>query len=165
MISLMTCLLKQKGNKIYMHKFLRAAGFSMYQKKRDIEPLLDLLQKQPSSNRCVEIDQETKVCEMRAEVAPGLGVSIVGEMNENGEFEREFYLPYLESSQESTYADCSVQRHAEKETYAGMADEAKIGISLIFYVQNLMEYREKQKRVSGPHRIKSVNLSGLSVFP
>ena len=27
-----------------MHKFLRAAGFSMYQKKKDIEKLLDLLE-------------------------------------------------------------------------------------------------------------------------
>lgn len=146
-----------------MHKFLRAVGFSMYQKKRDIESLLDLLQKQTSLTRCVEVDQETNVCEIRAEAAPGFGVSIIGERNEEGEFEREFYIPYLESSQESTNAECSVQRHAEKETYAGMVDETRIGISLIFYLQNLMEYREKQKQKSGPHRIKSVNLSGLSV--
>lgn len=135
----------------------------MYQKKRDIESLLDLLQKQPSLTKCVEVDKETNVCEMRAEAAPGLGVSVIGELNKEGKFEREFYFPYLESSQESTNAECSVQRHAEKETYAGMADEARIGISLIFYVQNLMEYREKQKKKSGPHRIKSVNLTGLSV--
>ena len=146
-----------------MHKFLRTAGFSMYQKKRDIESLLDLLEKQPSLTRCVEIDSETNVCEMRTEVAPGMGISIIGELNEEGNFEREFYFPYLETNIESTNAECAVQRHAEKETYAGMADEAKIGISLIFYVQNLMEYREKNKRKSGPHRIKSINLAGLSV--
>ncbi len=135
----------------------------MYQKKRDIVSLLDMLEKQASLTRCVEIDSETNVCESRVEVAPGIGISIVGELNEDGNLEREFYLPYLESTIESTTADCSVQRHAEKETFAGMADEMKIGISLIFYVQNLLEYREKSKRKSGPHRIKSVNLSGLSV--
>ena len=53
-----------------MHKFLRAAGFSMYQKKKDIESLLNLLEKQPSITRCVQIDEETNVCEMRTEVAP-----------------------------------------------------------------------------------------------
>ena len=73
-----------------MHKFLRAAGFSMYQKKRDISSLLDLLEKQPSLTRCVEIDPDTKVSEMRVEVAPGLGISIIGELNEEGKFEREF---------------------------------------------------------------------------
>lgn len=146
-----------------MHKFLRAAGFSMYQKKRDIEQLLDLLQKQPASTRCVEIDNETNICEMRAEVAPNLGISIVGELNEEGNFEREFYLPYLESTQESSKADCSVQRHAEKETYAGMADEMRVGISLIFYVQNFMDYREKRLKKNEYFHIDSFNLSGLSV--
>lgn len=146
-----------------MHKFLRAAGFSMYQKKRDIEQLLDLLQTQPTLTRCVRIDSETNVCEMRIEVAPNLGISIVGELDEEGKFEREFYLPYLESNQESSRADCSVQRHAEKETYAGMADEMRIGISLIFYVQNFLDYREKRIKTSEYFRIDSINLSGLSV--
>ena len=81
-----------------MHKFLRAAGFSMYQKKRDIEQLLDLLQKQPASTRCVEIDNETNICEMRAEVAPNLGISIVGELNEEGNFEREFTVHLYKSN-------------------------------------------------------------------
>ena len=146
-----------------MHKFLRAAGFSMYQKKRDIEQLLDLLQKQPASTRCVQIDKETNVCEIKAEVAPDLGISIVGELDEEGKFEREFYLPYLESEQESSRADCSVQRHAEKETYAGMADEMRVGISLIFYVQNFMDYREKRLKKNEYFHIDSFNLSGLSV--
>ena len=146
-----------------MHKFLRAAGFSMYQKKRDIAQLMELLQKQPALTRCIQIDSETNVYEMRTKVAPNIGISIVGEMNENGKFEREFYLPYLESKQVSSKADCSVQRHTEKETYAGMADEVRIGISLIFYVQNFMDYREKRLKKNEYFHIDSFNLSGLSV--
>ena len=61
-----------------MHKFLRAAGFSMYTKKKDIEKLLDLLERQPSMTKCVQVDEDSNVCEMRTEVAPGLGISIVG---------------------------------------------------------------------------------------
>ena len=94
-----------------MHKYLRAAGFSMYQKKKDIESLLDLMQKQPSLTRCVQIDEETNVCDMRTETAPGIGLSIVGELDEEGNFKREFYFPYLESEQVSTDAECSIQRH------------------------------------------------------
>lgn len=148
---------------IHMHKFLRAAGFSMYQKKKDIESLLDLLQKQPSLTRCVQIDEETNVCEMRTEAAPGIGISIIGELNEEGNFEREFYFPYLESEQVSTDAECSIQRHAEKDTYAGMADEMRVGISLIFYVQNFLDYREKCLQKKEAYRVQSVNLTGLSV--
>lgn len=146
-----------------MHKFLRAAGFSMYQKKKDIEKLLDLLEKQPSMTRCVQIDEETNVCEMRAEVAPGIGISIVGELNEKGDFEREFYFPYLENHQESSNQECSIQRHAEKETYAGMVDESNVGISLIFYVQNFLDFRERNLKRNQAFRVRSVNFSGLSV--
>ena len=66
-----------------MHKFLRAAGFSMYQKKKDIEKLLDLLETQPSVTKCVQIDEETNVCEMRTEIAPGIGLSIVKKILED----------------------------------------------------------------------------------
>ena len=145
-----------------MHKFLRAVGFSMYQKKRDIEALLDLLEKQSSVVRCFQVGELTNVCEIRAEVAPGLGLSIVGELNKNGCFEREFYLPYLESEEETSNAECSIQRHAARETYAGMLDEMRVGISLIFYVQNFLDYREKNVRKEA-FRIHSVTLSGLSV--
>ena len=123
-----------------MHKFLRAAGFSMYTKKKDIEKLLDLLERQPSVTKCVQVDEESNVCEMRTEVAPGLGISIVGELKEEGNFEREFYFPYLESDVGGSTEECSVQRHTEKETYAGMVDENKVGISLIFYIQNFLDF-------------------------
>lgn len=145
-----------------MHKFLRAVGFSMYQKKRDIETLLDLLEKQSSSVRCFQMEDSANLCEIRAEAAPGVGISIIGELNQNGCFEREFYLPYLDSRVETTNAECSIQRHAERETYAGMADEMRIGTSLIFYVQNFLEYREKHEKKNTFH-VSSVNLAGLSV--
>ena len=123
-----------------MHKFLRAAGFSMYTKKKDIEKLLDLLERQPSVTKCVQVDEESNVCEMRTEVAPGLGISIVGELNEEGNFEREYYFPYLESNVVGSTEECSVQRHTEKETYAGMVDENRVGITLIFYIQNFLDF-------------------------
>lgn len=144
-----------------MHKFLRAVGFSMYQKKRDIESLLALLQKQPAMTRCLQVD-DTNICEIRAEAAPGIGISVVGELDQGGKFDRDFYFPYIESFQESTKADCSIQRHAERETYAGMADEMRIGISLIFYVQNFLDYREKCLKKNEAFHIRSVNLVGLS---
>lgn len=146
-----------------MHKFLRAAGFSMYQRKKDIESLMNLLEKQPSVTRCVQIDEETNVCEMKTEVAPGIGISIVGELNENGDFEREFYFPYLLSNHESTCAECTIERHAERETYAGMVDDTNVGISLIFYVQNFLDYRERKMKKEEAFRIQSINFTALSV--
>ena len=144
-----------------MHKFLRSIGFSTYRKKRDIEKLLASLI--PSAKwRRIQLDEETNLCELRAEVAPGMGIVMMGEMDEEGAFQCEYYYPYLNSPDVSSTTDCSIQRHTEKETYAGLLDEYRVGISLIFYMENSMEYRLRtQERL--PLLPKGAALSGLSV--
>lgn len=143
-----------------MHKFLRSIGFSTYRRKRDIERLLASLV--PSAKwRRIQLDEETNLCELRAEVAPGMGIVMMGEMSEEGAFQCEYYYPYLNSADVSSETDCSIQRHTEKETYAGLLDEYRVGISLIFYLENGYEYRERKiKRMS--RTVESVNLTGLA---
>ena len=51
-----------------MHKFLRSIGFSTYRKKRDIEKLLASLIPSAKWHR-IQLDEETNLCELRAEVA------------------------------------------------------------------------------------------------
>lgn len=146
-----------------MHKFLRAAGFSMYQKKKDIRALLKCLSKDAAQSKCIQLDRETTLYEMKAEVAPGIGIAMYGELNEKDELDVEYYIPYLESKDLTSAAECSVQRHAEKETYAGLLDEYKVGISLIFYLLNPLEYREKQMKTGRQPESAGASLTGLAV--
>lgn len=144
-----------------MHRFLRSIGFSTYQKKREIEKLLAELENTGAKRR-IQIDTDTNLCEVRAEVAPGMGVVMMGETDENGVFRREYYYPYLTGTDVSSTADCSIQRHTEKETYAGLLDEYRVGISLIFYIDNGFEYRER-KLDRASRKVESVNLTGLAM--
>ena len=124
-----------------MHKFMRTIGFSMYQKKQDMEKLLRRLAKEAERIGQLSEREGSTFCELRAETAPGMGVAMAGEMSPKGTFSREYYFPYVTSTDVSSDAECSVQRHTERETYAGLLDEYRVGISLIFYIQNSMEYR------------------------
>ncbi|MCD8369440.1 MAG: DUF3881 family protein [Clostridiales bacterium] len=143
-----------------MHRFLRSIGFGAYTKKREVERLLRELEKSASRQR-VSIDEETNLCELRTEVASGMGVVMVGELDDHGVFRREYYYPFLNGSDVSSEADCSIQRHTEKETYGGLLDEYRVGISLIFYLNNCFEYRERM--VNGRSlKVVSVNLTGLA---
>lgn len=144
-----------------MHRFLRSVGFRTYTKKRDIEKMLSELEK-TALRRRIEIDTDENLCELRAELAPGMGIVLVGEMDEQGIFHREFYYPYLSSSDISSKAECSIQRHTEKETYAGLLDEYRVGISLIFYLENGFEYRERKLNKSS-RQVEAVNLTGLAM--
>lgn len=145
-----------------MHKFLRTIGFSQYQKDKEIEKLLDKLCEDLSGLKRIQIDEESNLCELRREVAPDMGIAIFGEMDREGQFQRSYYYPYLKTNDMTSEVACSIQRHTERETYAGLLDEFKVGISLIFYIDNSFECRE---RIIDHHPMESRNvcLSGLAV--
>ena len=52
----------------------------------------------------------------------------------------EYYYPYLCGRSISTREPAEVEKHAEKESYAGICDEVRIGVTLIFYLQNIVDY-------------------------
>lgn len=145
-----------------MHKFLRTIGFSQYIRKKDIEQLISGFAKEREHIRTLQIDEETTLSEIRIETAPGMGITVVGELDKEDQFHVEYYVPYIVSDIESSTADCSIQRHTEKETYAGLLDEYKVGISLIYYLENAMEYRKRwldQQNMT----VSSVCLGGMSI--
>ncbi|MCD8224958.1 MAG: DUF3881 family protein [Clostridiales bacterium] len=143
-----------------MHRFLRSIGFGKYQGKKEIARLLDELAQTGLQQR-IQIEPDANLCEIRAEVAEGMGLAIVGETDEKGNFHREYYYPYLIGRDMSSQADCSIQRHTEKETYGGLLDESRVGISLIFYLDNALEYRERGLDHLS-QQVTSVNLTGLA---
>lgn len=145
-----------------MHKFMRTVGFSMYQKKQDMTKLLRRLAKEAEMTGHLTEQEGSRLCELRTEVAPGIGVAMVGEMSPKGTFNREYYFPYVKNSDISSEAECSIQRHTERETYAGLLDEYRVGISLIFYMENSMEYRTRRaaRQTVQP---KGTALTGLAV--
>ena len=144
-----------------MHKFLCSVGFGKYQKKKEISRLLDELEKSVAERKRIQVEPDSNLCEIRAEVAQGMGIVMVGETDEDGVFLREYYYPYLTAEDVSSEVECSIQRHAEKETYAGLLDETRVGISLIFYLDNGFEYLER-KLDNVSQKVKAVKLTGLS---
>ena len=144
-----------------MHKFLCSVGFGKYQKKKEIARLLDELEKSVAERKRIQVEPDSNLCEIRAEVAQGMGIVMVGETDEDGVFRREYYYPYLTAEDVSSEVECSIQRHAEKETYAGLLDETRVGISLILYLDNGFEYLER-KLDNVSQKVKAVKLTGLS---
>lgn len=144
-----------------MHKYLRAAGFSECHTRKEEEELKKILLDEAKLVRKLELPNDTTYLEYHCELSSGMGISLVGEMDEDGKFHMDYYFPYLTGENESSKEDCSIQRHTERETYAGMLDEYKVGISLIFYVINSMEYRIRRLEKKSV-RIESVNLSSFA---
>ncbi|HBB61280.1 MAG TPA: DUF3881 domain-containing protein, partial [Lachnospiraceae bacterium] len=145
-----------------MHKFLKSVGFSMCRREKDVRAILRTLAKDPASVRYYQLDHDTTICEIKCEAAPGIGVAIYGEMDDRDDMEIDYYYPYLESSEVSSTEYCTLQRHIDRDTYAGMLEEYRVGLSLIFYLLNPLEYRQKKQKLNSRLKVESVCLSGLA---
>ena len=134
----------------------------MCRREKDVRAILRTLAKDPASVRYYQLDHDTTICEIKCEAAPGIGVAIYGEMDDRDDMEIDYYYPYLESSEVSSTEYCNLQRHIDRDTYAGMLEEYRVGLSLIFYLLNPLEYRQKKQKLNSRLKVESVCLSGLA---
>lgn len=146
-----------------MHKYMRAIGFSSFESRKKLQELLtDVVVN--ADRRAYTANQENVVLgEFCKDFAKGLGIAVCGEFDEEDKFIYEYYYPYLEGSGITSYEDISVERHAEKESYAGICDDVKVGISLIFYLKNMISYIKAQTANKLPIKGTTLTLSALSV--
>ncbi len=145
-----------------LHKYLRAIGFSKIQTPRQMhELIMDIIQS--ADKRSYTSNSETTMlAEFSKDFADRVGVTVCGEFDEKDEFTFEYSFPYFRGEGISTEEDISVERHAEKESYAGVCNDMRVGVSLIFYLQNMMDYAKIKYGNRLPIRGTSLSLSALS---
>lgn len=144
-----------------MHKYLKAIGFTELKKNRDIRMLLEQVEKVCDSCETISYDETSEFGELKKEYGNHVGIAVYGELDENESFEREYYVPYFEGSGVTTYADVLVERRIEKEMYVGICEDVKVGASIIFHIQNAVEYMREKKLGGLAKKAVSVTLSGL----
>lgn len=145
-----------------MHKFLRAVGFSQYTEKKQVQKLIRDIIIHADERSYTTVGKKKLVAEFDRNFAEDIGIAVCGEFDEDDTYSFDYYLPYLRSDLVSTAEDISIERHAAKESYAGICDDPKVGVSLIFYLQNMISYLKLQGEGKIPAKGTSLNLSALS---
>lgn len=65
------------------------------------------------------------------------GLSVCGQFEEDGQFHVEYCYPLLRGEKVTTEKlPVTIERHTEKESFAGACDDLRIGVTLIFFLQN-----------------------------
>lgn len=147
-----------------MHRYLRAIGFSRLKNRTQVNELLAYIIRNADEKKYTSIDDtDVMFSEYSKEFADQIGITVRGEYNEDNQFVFDYYFPYSRGTQISSYEDISIERHAEKESYAGICDDIKVGVSLIFYLQNVISYLKIRNAGRLPIKGTSLSLSGLSV--
>lgn len=146
-----------------MHRYLRAVGFSGIQKREEFDALVKFTSECYQTEEAAVTAEGEDFTERKKAFAEQMGLLVRGVYDENDEYQTEYCIPYFSGRTERFYEDMVIERHAEKESYAGVCDDMNLGVSLIFYVQNVTEFLNKKRYGKLDEISASVALSGLSV--
>ncbi len=146
-----------------MHKYLRAIGFSKLTDRKELQKLLTDIVVNGTDRAYTSNSENTLLAEFGKDFAEGMGIAVCGEFDEDDKFTYDYYYPYLRGNIISSQEDVTVERHAAQESYAGVCDDIKVGVSLIFYLQNMIPYVKAQNSGILPIQGTTLTLTALSV--
>lgn len=153
-----------------MHKYLKAIGYGELNSEKQLNAILQEAEQIYSHHELVALDPETDYCEYRMECAEGIGLCICGTMDMEENFERQHYFPYFDGSGITTRTDVTLESRIDKEAFAGICEDSKVGISLIFHLQNTVECllggnTSSQVLSHVPVRLSGLCNYGMILFP
>lgn len=144
-----------------MHNFLPAIGFSKLNKE-SLAELLEEIKLRPDYQESALDAEGNQFVELRYMVADGIGLVLRGTYNEDDEFLMDYYYPTFYGEVVSTNSDVEIIKQTDKDNYQAIIDEIKLGVSLIFQLQNMGEFlRASFKKEKG--ETKGIKLAGLSI--
>lgn len=149
-----------------MHSYLRAIGYSNVKTHEEEEALVLGVVKKTEKISLTTINKTSAFVEYSDECAEFVGITVRGEMGMengvvNGKFHAENYFPYLEANCLSLKERIYVSKKIDTDAYHGMCEDSRVGVSLIFHLQNAIDY-VKYGEPDGQERLV-VSLSALSL--
>lgn len=146
-----------------MHKFMRAIGFSEYTDRKKLKDLIKSVVMNADYREYTLNENNVMLGEFCKNFTEELGISVCGEFDEDDKFSYEYYFPFILGRGITTTEDVSVERHSYRESYAGVCDDLNVGLTLIFYLQNMIPYVKEKVCGHLPVRGTTVTMSALSV--
>lgn len=134
-----------------MHSFLKAIGFGSIKNRSDEEKLINLVIDNATEKQVFRMSEERSIVELVMEVAEDTGVVVRGETDAHGVFHVAHYFPIRRGNTITTEEPLFVNKRVDTDAYTGMCDDYRIGVSLIFYIQNVVDLlknpiRKKERR-------------------
>lgn len=146
-----------------MHSYLRAVGFSEYTDRSELERLFSMIIDQPTEKKSFHLQNGKYFTEISKDYSKDIGITLRGEVDLDGKFYMEHYYPYSKSHYISTKEETSIIKRVDTEAYTGMCDDVRLGVSLIFYLQNVVDYLNEGKGKEKKGMTWPINLSALSI--
>ena len=158
-----------KKTGVKMHQYIKAIGFDEIRSKKEFISILKEVEENYSQLMAVSYTEKLEYCEMRKEYGQDIGIAVCGELDEEESFDMEYYFPYFEGSEVTLYSEIHMEKSIEKEQYFGVCEDSRLGINLIFYLQNGIEYLSQKPEHFHEHKaaisLSALSLTGMILLP
>lgn len=144
-----------------MHKFLPAIGFSKLNNENFTNLIQEIVKRPDYQESAIDFEGNQFV-ELRYMVADNVGIVLRGSYNENDEFKLDYYYPTFIGDSISIKNDVEVIKQSDKDNYQVMVDEIRLGVNLIFQLQNMGEFLRKNI-MAGKIGDRDIKLAALSL--
>lgn len=144
-----------------MHQYMNAIGFGNINSKRELKNILTQVRTSFTQHDLIAQDEEMDICEYQKEYGAGIGIAMFGDRDIHEKFEKNYYYPFFLGTGITSHADVYIERRMDREAYAGICEDVKVGINLIFHLQNTVELLKERQKAKSSVKYKSVTLSGL----
>ena len=145
-----------------MHKFLRSIGFSQLQDRKELQKILYDIIHTAKNRSYVSTSEHSVLAEFSRDFGENIGIAVVGEFDEDNQFQFDHFYPYLRGNVISSQEDVSIEKHFDNEAYAGVCDDVKMGVTLIFYLQDTIPYIKAMEKGVLPIKGTTLTLAGLA---
>jgi len=153
-----------------MHSYLRAIGFSNINNRAELNKLINLILDEASNRKTIQINHQSSLTEISMDFGPEIGITLRGEYDNNDVFHLDNYFPFVVGHEISANEPVAINKRVDTEAYTGMCDDYRLGVSLIFYLQNVAEYLEKRSLRENlnhnfPITLAALSLEGRTILP
>lgn len=145
-----------------MHKYLSAIGFKRIRTREQLNSLLKYAEERFQREKTVKIHKNMEMSERTRYFTKDMGIMVCGTYDDKEVFEKEYYIPFFEGRGQKKFDEMAVERHSSNNSYAGACEYAGIGITIIYYLQNAVEYLSELNFSQLSKETVSLTLSGLA---
>lgn len=150
---------------------MRSVGFRYVTSKKELEEILRDVAETGEAHKVISVNNEGEnVVEIKKYFSTKMGIVVHGYYDENNEFVREYYFPFIEADNKLQRAEVAISRHMGKTSFAGSCDDLQMGLTTIFYLQNGMDFIEHlldrgRSVVRAPLSLVGLSNSGTIILP
>ena len=146
-----------------MHDYLQAIGFGQIKRIKQKDKLIQYIIKNHDELNYYRKDENTAVVQYKKDFGNQYGIAVVGQYEEGDLFDLEYFYPYVKGNNSFFHDEIHIEKHSDKDSFAAICDDVNIGVPLIFFIHNFVEYLNMAEFHEHFRKVNTACLSGLSL--